>query len=298
MKHISISAALLVCAFSAIASAQDNRVFDWTPANSETIPMEPASLHAGRTYHPEAGGGNLHVGIESRYPVTIAMTWADEWNAAMQNPNAPVNFEFLCIKEHVTSTVYECHLPSERPMIITFRDERRPEKPVVATIGAIFGPGARQFIPSNDVRIQYYAWNCVNNCVLPCFEWRRILNEKYDVTPVPKVYSLMTPDHDDQKLSVKIKSPIPLTVALLPSHLADQVYDKTVTLTDALDQTGCKERGVQKMSFNCSFNVANGTQTLLILPEMTFSGNKKASVEVNTVKCVDHCDLLPPPPNP
>ena len=32
------------------------------------------------------------------------------------------------------------------------------------------------------VRIQYYAWNCVNNCVLPCFEWRRILNEKYDVT--------------------------------------------------------------------------------------------------------------------
>jgi hypothetical protein len=300
MKHISISAALLVCVFSAIASAQDNRVFDWTPANSETIPMEPASMHAGRTYHPEAGGGNLHVGIESRYPVTIAMAWADEWNAAIQNPSAPVNFEFLCIKEHVTATVYECHLPSERPMIITFRDERRPEKPVVATIGAILGPGARQFIPSNDVRIQYYAWNCVNNCVLPCFEWRRILNEKYEVTPVPKVYSLMTPDHDDQKLSVKIKSPIPLTVALLPSHLADQVYDKTVSLTDALDQTGCKERGVQKMSFNCSFNVANGTQTLLVLPDITFSGKKKAEVEVNTVKCVDHCDLLPPPsaPNP
>jgi hypothetical protein len=109
---------------------------------------------------------------------------------------------------------------------------------------------------------------------------------------------LMTPDHDGQELSVKIKSPIPLTVALLPSHLADQVYDKTVTLTDALDQTGCKERGVQSMSFNCSFNVANGTQTLLILPDITFSGNKKANVEVNTVKCVDHCDLLPAPPNP
>jgi hypothetical protein len=105
----------------------------------------------------------------------------------------------------------------------------------------------------------------------------------------------MTPDHDDQELSVKIKSPIPLTIALLPSHLADQVYDKTVSLTDALDQTGCKERGVQSMSFNCSFNVANGTQTLLILPDITFSGHKKANVEVNTVKCVDHCELLPPP---
>jgi hypothetical protein len=111
--------------------------------------MEPASMHAGRTYRPAAGGGNLHVGIESRYPVTIAMTWADEWNAAMQNPNAPVNFEFLCVKEHVTSTTYECHLPSERPMIITFHDERRPEKPVVSAISVILGPGARQFIPTS-----------------------------------------------------------------------------------------------------------------------------------------------------
>jgi hypothetical protein len=241
----------------------------------------------------------MHVGIESRYPVTVAMTWADEWTAATQHPDAPVNFEFLCIKEHVTSAIYECHLPSERPMIITFHDERRPEKPVVSTIGAILGPGARPFISSNDLHIQYYSWTCVNNCVQPCFEWRHILNEKYEVTAAPKVYSLMTPDHDDQKLSVKIKSPIPLTVALLPSHLADQVYDKTVSLTDALDQTGCKERGVQSMSFNCTFNVANGTQTLLILPDITFSGHKKANVEVNTVKCVDHCDLLlPPPPNP
>ena len=299
MRILSI-AALLVCAFCTIANAQnnDNRVFNWTPANAETIPMEPASMHAGRVYHPAAGGGNMHVNIESRYPVTIAMTWADEWNAAMQNPNAPVNFDFLCVKEHVTSTIYECHLPSERPMIITFHDERRPEKPVVSAVSVILGPGVRQFIPTSDVHIQYYSWNCVDNCVLPCFEWRRILNEKYEVTTAPKVYSLMTPDHDDQKLSVKIKSSIPLTVALLPSHLADQVYDKTVSLADALGQTGCTERGVQTMTFNCSFNVANGTQTLFILPDITFSGNKKANVEVNTVKCVDHCDLLPPQPNP
>jgi hypothetical protein len=296
--RILCNLALLVCSFAVLASAQDSRVFDWTPANSETIPLEPASLHSGRIYHPAAGGGNMHVFVESRYPVTVAMTWADEWAAATQNPNAPVNFEFLCIKEHVTSAIYECHLPSERPMIITFHDERRPEKPVVATIGVILGPAAQQFMSPNNLSIQYYSWTCVNNCVQPCFEWRRILDEKYEVTPVPKVYSLMTPDHDGQELSVKIKSPIPLTVALLPSHLADQVYDKTVSLTDALDQTGCKERGVQKMNFNCTFNVANGSQTLFILPEMTFSGNKKANVEVNTVKCVDHCDLLPPPPNP
>ena len=297
MRNRHIFAALLVFSFGAMTNAQDNRVFDWTPANSENIPMEPASLHAGRIYHPAAGGGNMHVAIDSRYPVTVAMTWADEWNAAMQNPSAPVNFDFLCIKEHVTSTIYECHLPSERPMIITFRDERRPEKPVIATIGVILGPRVQQFIPPSNVHIQYYSWSCVDNCVLPCFEWRRILNEKYEVTAAPKVYSLMTPDHDGQELSVKIKSPIPLTVALLPSHLADLVYDKTVSLTDALGQTGCKERGVQKMNFNCTFNLANGTQTLFIAPDITVSGNKKASIEVNTVKCVDHCDLLNPTGN-
>jgi hypothetical protein len=298
MKHHPIFVAVLICAFAGIASGQDNRVFGWTPANSEAIPLEPASLHAGRVYHPEAGGGNLHVGIESQYPVTIAMAWADEWNAAMQPSGATVNFSFLCVREHVTRAIYECHLPSERPMIITFRDERRPERAVVATISTILGPSVRQFIPSNDIRVQYYSWTCVDNCILPSFEWRRILNEKYQLTPVPKVYGLMTPDHDDQRLSVKIKSPIPLTVALFPSHLADQVYDKSVSLTDALDQIGCKERGVQSMTFNCSFNVANGPQTLFILPEMDFSGKKKAGVEVNTVKCVDHCDLLAPPPNP
>src|SRR5215469_4361444 len=295
MKHLSIFAAVLVCAFAATANAQDNRVFDWTPANSDSIPMEPASLHAGRVYHPAAGGGNLHVGIESRYPVTISMAWADEWNNAIQHPDAPVNFNFLYVKEHVTSTIYECHLPSDRPMIITFLDERRPEKPVVSAIGAILGPGVRQFISPNDLHIQYYSWSCVNNCVQPCFEWRRILNEKYDETPAPKVYSLMTPDHDGQELRVKIKSPIPLTVALLPSPLADQVYDKSVTLSEARDQTGCKERGVKSMTFNCSFNVANGSQTLFILPDISFSGHKKANVEVETVKCVNHCELLANP---
>jgi len=295
MRNLSIFAALLLCA--AFSFAQDNRVFDWTPANNETIPLEPASLHAGRVYHPAAGGGNMHVQVDSRYPVTVAMTWADEWNASIQNPNAPPNLSFLCVTPHITSTIYECHLPSERPMIITFQDERKPQRPVVSTIGVILGPGARPFMSPNDLHIQYYSWNCVNHCVLPEFHWRRILNEKYQVTSVPKVYSLMTPDHDGQELSVKIKSPIPLTVALLPSHLADQVYDKTVTLTDALGQTGCKERGVQSMSFNCTFNVANGPQTLFILPDISFSGNKKANVEIETVKCVDHCELLDPTPN-
>jgi len=134
MRKLRIFATLLFCALATNSHAQNTVI--WTAANSETILLEPASLHAGRVYSPAVGGGDMHVQIDSRYPVTVAMAWADEWSAAMR-PGAPANFSFLCVKEHVTSAIYECHLPSERPMIITFRDERRPEKPVVATIGAI-----------------------------------------------------------------------------------------------------------------------------------------------------------------
>jgi len=297
MRNLGIFAALL-CACAALTFGQDNRVFDWTPANNENILMEPASVHAGRTYHAAAGGGNMHVHIEADDPVTVAMAWADEWNNAQQHPDAPGEFRFFCVKEHVVSTTYECHLPSERPMIITFRDERRPEKPVVTAIGVILGPGARQFLSPNNLHIQYYAWNCVDNCVLPEFRWRRIVDEKYDLTPAPKVYGLMTPDHDGQELSVKIKSPVPLTVAILPSEFADKFYDHTISLTEALDKTNCKERGVQKLGFNCTFNLANGHQTLVVLPDISFSGHKKANLEIETVKCIDHCELLPPSPNP
>src|ERR1700688_3694865 len=75
MRNLSIFATLLFCALAANSYAQNPVI--WTAANSETIPLEPASLHAGRVYYPAVGGGDLHVQINSRYPVTVAMTWAD-----------------------------------------------------------------------------------------------------------------------------------------------------------------------------------------------------------------------------
>jgi hypothetical protein len=44
-----------------------------------------------------------------------------------------------------------------------------------------------------------------------------------------------------------------------------------------------------------TFNVANGSQRLFIVPDISFSGHKKANVEVETVKCVEHCELLANP---
>lgn len=286
--------ALLLCAVAAPSFGQD-RVFNWVRANDETVQMDPADYHTGRVYRPAPGGGNIHVDISARRePVTIAMTWADEWNNALQHPEAFANLTFRCVQEHVVNTTYECHLPSDRPMVLTIRDERTPNRAVLSGIGAIIaqgGRGARQFVSPNDVHIQYYSWTCVDHCIQPEFQWFRLVKEKYEVTPTAKVYSLLTPDHDGQELSVKIKAPVPMTIAVVPSHLADQVYDKTEALGSALDQTSCKQRGVQSLTFECKFNLNDGPQSIMVIPDAAPANHKKAEIELQTVKCIANCNI-------
>ena len=282
--------ALLLGTFVVSASAQ-GRIFDWTPANSETVQMDPADYHTGRVYHPAPGGGNIHVDITAKLPVTIGMTWADEWNSALQHPEAIAELTFHCVQEHVVTITYECHLPSDRPMVLAIRDDRTPNRAILSGIGAIIGRDARRFISPNDLHIQYYAWSCVENCVQPELLWFRLVKEKYEVTQSPKIYSLLTPDHDGQELNVKIKSQVPMTIAVVPSQLADQVYDKAQPLSAALSQTSCKQRGVQSMRFDCTFNLADGPQSILILPDTSFNGRKKAEIELQTVKCLANCNI-------
>jgi hypothetical protein len=286
---------ILLCAFAATSSAQ-GRIFNWTRANDETVQLDPADYHSGRVYRAAPDGGNMHVDIESKLPVTIAMIWADEWNAAlqtnpMQRPQAFSALDFRCVQQHVVTTTYECHLPSDRPMILTIKDERTPDRAILTGFGAIIGHSAKRFISPNDLHIQYYAWNCVENCIQPELQWFRLAKEKYDITQTPKVYNLLTPDHNNQELSVKIKAPIPMTIAVVPAHLADQVYDKTASLTSALNQTTCKQRGVQSLTFQCNFNLSDGPQSIMILPDQNFSGHKKAEVELQTVKCLANCNI-------
>jgi|SRR5579864_75341 len=288
MKNL-YSLGLLLCVLAASCFAQD-RVFNWVRANDETLQLDPADYHTGRVYHPGPNGGNIHVDISSKEPVTIAMAWADEWDAFQQRTMKFANLSLRCVEEHVVNTTYECHLPSDRPMVLTIRDERTPDRAVVSGVEAIMGHSARQFVSPNDLHIQYYSWDCTAHCIQPAFQWFRLVKEKYEVTSSPKVYNLLTPERDGQELSLKIKAPVPMTIAVVPSHLADQVYDNSETLAAALDQTSCKQRGVQSLSFECKFNVADGPQSIMVVPDGSVSGHKKAEVELQTVKCIANCN--------
>jgi hypothetical protein len=287
-----LTLAIFTCALISSAWAQlPPRTFDWVRASDEVVQLDPADFHAGRVYRPGPDGGNMHVIIQARQPVTLALVATEEWNTAQQHPETWGNLEFRCMREHVTSTTYECHLPPGRAMTLVIHDERTPDRALMQGIGAILGKGGtRAFISPNDVQITYHSWSCVASCVQPEFQWVRLVKEKYELTPVPKLYSILTPEHDGQKLWMKIKAPVPMTLAVVPSKVADQVYDKPEEMNSALSQTSCKQRGVQSMEFDCLFNLADGPQSLLIVPNE--KSHKKAEIDVQTYRCVGNCELL------
>jgi hypothetical protein len=307
---------LLICAFAGPSFGQQaERVFNWQPGNQEDVRLDPANYHAGQTYHAGGSGGNMQVDIKSELPVTIFLVRADEWNGALQHPESLVNLQQLCTREHVVETRYSCFVPPVS-MTLVIRDERNsPDQAVFAGLGAVLDPnnrveravgtgiaavftgtgsaGTRRFKSPNDVHVQYFRWLCVENCVQPEFQWTWQVKEKYQLTSFLKVYGGFTPDHDGAQVSIKIKSPVPMVVAMLPSDVANQLHAKPEMFESALEKNPCQQRGVQSLQFQCTFNLADGPQSLIVAPEAT--GNvphKKAEIEMQFVKCIENCELL------
>src|SRR5260370_30748900 len=113
---------LVVLTLAGTASAQQKR-FEWQPANDESVRLDPANYHTGRTYRPGPQGGNLHVDIEAQQPVTIFMTSEGEWNQALQYPETIATLRMLCLRAHVIKTTYLCDLPGE-PMTLVIRHDQ------------------------------------------------------------------------------------------------------------------------------------------------------------------------------
>ena len=315
-KKPFLLAFLLMCA-SSWPSLGQQRVFGWQPGNDESVRLDPANYHAGVTYHPAGDGGNMQVDIKSEQPVTIFLVRSEEWNGALEHPESLNNLQQLCTREHVVETRYSCFVPPVA-MTLVIRDERySPDHAVFAGLGAVLDPsnrveravGAgitgitavlteresakRQFKAPNDVHIQYFRWLCVENCVQPEYRWTWQVKEKYQLTSFLKVYGGFTPDHDGAQVSIKIKSSVPMVVAVLPSDVANQLHARPEMFEPVLEKNPCQQRGVQSLEFQCTFNLADGPQSLIVAPEAT--GNvphKKAEIQMQFVKCVENCELL------
>ena len=292
MKRLIWFGVGLVC-LGPLAAAQ-GRIFDWVHASDEVAQLDPMDYHAGRVYRPEPAGGNIHIDIEATLPVTVSLVQNDQWQAALAHPEVvQPHLDVLCRREHITSTTYECHLPDAREMVLLVRDERVSSGATIKNVASAFGISSRKFISPNDLKITYYRWDCVQNCIQPEFGWSVLVKEKYELSPTPKVYSILNPDRDGEPISIKIKAPIPMTVAVMPSDAADKIYDDPSKLSSALETTTCKQRGVQSLRFSCTVNVADGRQSLVILPQPGVNvPHKKAEIEMQANECTAYCDLL------
>ena len=305
-------------ALSGPCYGQQQRVFNWLPGNDESVRLDPANYHSGLTYHPAGNGGNIQVDIRAEKPVTIFLTGAEEWRVAVQHPEAIANLRQVCMREHVVETRYACFVPPEAMTLIIRDDRYSPDSSVFAGLGTVLDPNnqveravgvgiaavlaardahessKREFKSPNDVHIQYYRWDCVENCVQPEFQWTEQVKEKYELTSFLKVYGGFTPDHDGEQVSIKIKSPVPMVVAMLPSQIADQLHSRPEALETALEKNSCQQRGVQSLQFACTFNLGDGPQSLVVVPEegTRMPNHKKAEIEMQAARCVANCNLL------
>ncbi|HXN53821.1 MAG TPA: hypothetical protein VN943_17965 [Candidatus Acidoferrum sp.] len=319
MKLSPFLTLLAALAFAGTASAQQ-KMFEWQPANDEAVRLDPANYHTARTYRPGPQGGNIHVDIEAQQPVTIFLTGEGEWNQALQYPETIATLRKLCLREHVVKTTYLCDLPAE-PMTLVVRDDRgSAESAAFAGLGEVLkrdsavlnnprgdaisagvglaailkkeGSPTRRFKSPNDVHIQYYRWACISNCFPPQFQWIQQAKEKFELTSFLKVYGGYTPGRDGEVVSIKIKAPVPMLVAVVPSSVANQLHAKPEMLEPALEKNSCQQRGVQSQTFQCTFNAADGPQSLIVVPEETGKvPHKKAEIEFFASKCVANCAL-------
>jgi hypothetical protein len=308
------AALALLCVSLGSGVAQD-KVFDWRPANSEAVRLDPGYYHAGRVYRPGPDGGNINVDLESEKPVTVSMAPESEWNDAVQGSGRVWDVNYWCVQEHVVKATYTCHLPP-RHMVLVIRDERNSaDRAVLAGVGAVrtgdaavdrmvkiglgtvltgSGSVTRRFVSPNDLRIQYYSWTCIENCIQPEFQWQLKAKEKYKLTPILKVYGGIFPDHAGERLSVKIKAPVPMAVAVLPSAVANQLNANPETFEAALAKSFCLQRGIQSLTWECPLNPAVGPLSLVVVPESRYNvPNKKTEIEVYETKCVANCKPLP-----
>jgi hypothetical protein len=314
-KFVVLPALVFLSFLAADCFGQRPKVFDWLPANDESVRLDPANYHTGRTYRPGPNGGKIHVEIKAEKPVTIFLTSEQEWNAAVQHPEAIVNLQQVCLREHVVETTYLCDLPGAA-LTLVVRDERNdPDAGVFAGMGAVLNPHDKtdravaagieavltgqgsvthRFYAPNDVHIQYFRWDCTENCIQPEYEWIRQVKEKYELTSFLKVYGGYAADHDRAQVSIKIKSPVPMIVAMVPSQAAGQLHVKPETLEATLASTSCQQRGVQSLQFECTFNAADGPQSLVVVPESgeNIPNHKKAEIEMLATKCVANCAPL------
>jgi hypothetical protein len=284
---------LLVSLIAMCASAQQ-KTYDWLPQNTDSFRIGPG-YHSGVAVYNPHGWEAIHVRLDitAREPVSVGVVALDDWNNAIRNPEQLERLNYACLMEGVTRIAYNCNFyASYTSRVVVVRDSRHAEHPIVTGVAAPFVRyGINEFF-ANDVRVTPYRWSCTSNCDLPDppeYAWVGLRKEKYEITPAFKSYGPFTAEQDNDKMRIRIKAQVPMTVAVVPSSLADDLYAHRDQAREILSKSTCKQYGIQSSTFDCTLQKNDGAMQVVLLPEVEIRKKKKAEIEISTVKCVANC---------
>lgn len=301
---------LIVLACLASAGAQQKE-YGWVPQGADTFRIGPGAYNGIAVFNPHGWEAiRIRLDIDAREPVMIGVVPLDDWNKAVQNRELLQSLNYACLTQGVTRLNFSCDFyagPTSRVVVV--RDLRRWEHrdrnrdrdrdgdrdrdwPQVGGVGAPLARMAYEGFIANEIRVVPFHWGCTANCDLPDpprFGWVDLRREKYEITESLKSYGPFTPEKNDDTIRIHVKTPFPMTVALVPSSLVDELYAHREQAREVLSKTSCKQYGVQKTTFDCKLQVRDGPQQVVLLPEVEIRKKKKAEIEISTVKCVANC---------
>lgn len=315
--------AIFACLVSAYAQ---QKTYGWVPENSNTFRMMPGAYNGIAVFNPR-GWEAMHIrlDINSREPVMIGVVTLDDWNKAVQNRDLLRNLNYACLMQGVTRLNFSCDFyAGNTARVVVVRDMRRWEHrehrdrdgdrdrdedrdrdrdrdtdrdrhddyPMVSGVGVPLAHMAFNEYFANDIQVTPYHWGCTAYCNLPDppqFGWVDLRREKFEITPEMKSYGPFTPEKNNDKIRIYVKTPYPMTVAVVPSATVDDLYAHKDDAREILSKTACKQYGVQKTSFDCSLQMSDGPQQVVLLPEVEITKKKKAHIEISTVRCIANC---------
>lgn len=285
---------LSLTVLSVISLQGQQKSYDWVPQNPDSFRIGPGFHRGVAVYNPQ-GWEAIHVrlDIDAQQPVSVGIVRLEDWNDAVRDPERLAKLDYACLTEGVTHISYNCNFyPSSTSRVVVVRDVRPTERPIVTGAAAPFVRYALNEAFANDVRVTPYHWGCVSNCELPDppqFAWVELRKEKYEITPAFKSYGPFTPERDGNSMRIKIKSQAPMTVAVVPSNLADDLYAHRDQAREILAKSACKQYGIQSSTFDCTFQKDDGAMQVVLLPEVEITKKKKAEITISTVQCVENC---------
>ena len=283
---------------SALCVQAQQKSYDWIPQSPNSFRIGPG-YHSGVAIYNPHGWEAVHVRLDiaARQPVSVGVVRLEDWNNAVHNPEMLAKLDYACLTEGVTHITYSCNFyASNTSRVVVVRDSRDTERPIVTGAAAPFVRYGVNELFANDVQVTPYHWGCVNNCDLPDppeFAWVELRREKFEITPALKSYGPFTPERDDDKMRVRVKSPYPMTAAVVSSSQADELYAHPEQAREILAKSTCKQYGVQSSTFDCTFQKNDGAMQVVLLPEVAIGKKKKAEVTISTVQCVANCENQP-----